>query len=177
MLFFIIMVVIGILFLILFTILLINGNKIKIRNLKIKEAEKNVSELLKQKYDLLCSVNSIMKNKGKEDLFKDLETLEVSKYNNIALNKELAKFDKIIVELTDYNKEIVFDDTEEIVFENLEKTNIDRLAVEKYYNDNVTVYNKLIDKFPSNIISKFKDYDEKELFSNEKEEIFEILKK
>ena len=93
------------------------------------------------------------------------------------LNKELSKFDKTVVELTDYNKEIVFDDTEAEVFENLIKTNINRLAIEKYYNDNVSKFNKLLDKFPSKIISKFRDYSKKELFSNQKEEIFEILKK
>ena len=103
--------------------------------------------------------------------------LEIDKLNNFELNKELAKFDKIIIELTDYNKEIVFDDQEEESFDKLAKININRLAIEKYYNDNVTIFNKAIEKFPSNIIAKFKKYDEKELFSNEKEEIFEILKK
>ena len=177
MLFYIILAVVGVLFLLLFTLFIVRGNKLKMINLKIKEAEINVSEVLKDKYNLLCSVDSIMKNKGKEDLFKDLEEINVDNVSSIELNKELAKFDKIILEVTDYNKEIVYDETEEKVFENLSKINIDRLAIEKYYNDNATIFNKLIDKFPSGIISKIKKYKEKELFSNEKEEIFEILKK
>ena len=177
MLFYIIIIIIGILFLILFTLFIVKGNKLKVMNLKITEAESNVSEILKDKYNLLCSIDSIMKNKGKEDLFKDLETIEIDKLNSIELNKELSKFDKMVLEVTDYNKEIVYDETEEEVFDNLIKINNDRLAIEKYYNDNASNFNKQIDKFPSGIISKFKKYKEKELFQNEKEEIFEILKK
>ena len=177
MLFYGIMIGIGIVFLIIFTLLIINGNKLKSMNIKIEEAEKNASEILKEKLDLLNSVDSIMKSKDKDDLFKGLDSLDYEKLSNIELNKELSKYDKVIVELTDYNKEIVYDENEEQIFENLIKANIDRLAIEKYYNDNVTKYNNLLDKFPSNIISRFKDYSKKELFKNEKEEIFEILKK
>ena len=177
MIFGIILSVVGVLILIIFTLFIIRGNKLKVINLKITEAEKDVSEILKDKYNLLCSVDSIMKNKGKEDLFKELEGINLEKLSNIDLNKELAKFDKLVLEVTDYNKEIVYDETEEEIFDKLNKTNINRLAIEKYYNDNATLFNKLLDKFPSGIISKVKKYKEKELFSNEKEEIFEILKK
>lgn len=177
MLFYVIAICGGLLFLILLILFIVKANKLKLMNYKIKEAEKDVTDILNEKYNKLGNINNIMKTKNKEDLFKDLETLEIDKLNNFELNKELAKFDKIIIELTDYNKEIVFDDQEEECFDKLAKININRLAIEKYYNDNVTVFNKAIEKFPSNIIAKFKKYDEKELFSNEKEEIFEILKK
>lgn len=177
MLFYGILIGIGVVFLIIFTLLLVNGYKLKALSIKIEEAEKNASEILKDKYNLLTSIDSIMKSKNKEDLFKDLESIDIEKLDNFELNKELSKFDKVVIELTDYNKEIIFDDTEEEVFENIIKTNIDRLAIEKYYNDNVSKFNKLLNKFPSSIISKFRNYSKKELFSNKKEEIFEILKK
>ena len=177
MIFYVIAICGGLLFLILLILFIVKANKLKLMNYKIKEAEKDVTDILNEKYNKLGNINNIMKTKNKEDLFKDLETLEIDKLNNFELNKELAKFDKIIIELTDYNKEIVFDDQEEESFDKLAKININRLAIEKYYNDNVTIFNKAIEKFPSNIIAKFKKYDEKELFSNEKEEIFEILKK
>ena len=177
MLFYIIVIAGGILFLIFLILLILKANKLKVMNLKIEAAEKDVTEILKEKYDKLNDINNIMKTKDREDLFKDIETLEIDKFNSIELNKELAKFDKIIVELTDYNKEIIFDAEEEESFDKLAKININRLAIEKYYNDNVSVFNKAIDNFPSNIIAKFKKYDEKDLFLNEKEEIFEILKK
>ncbi len=177
MLFYGIMIGLGIILLIIISLLLTNGYKLKSLDIKIEEAEKNAAEILKEKYDLLVSVDSIMKSKDKEDLFLNLDSIDLSKLSNLELNKELSKYDKTIVELTDYNKEIVYDENEEQIFENLIKSNINRLAVEKYYNDNVTKFNKLLSKFPSSIIAKFKKYSKKELFENEKEEIFEILKK
>ena len=177
MLFYIIMISLGIILLIIISLLLTNGYKLKSLDIKIEEAEKNASEILKEKYDLLVSVDSIMKSKDKEDLFLNLETIDINALNNLELNKELSKFDKVILELTDYNKEIVYDENESQIFENLVKSNINRLAIERYYNDNVIKYNKLLNKFPSSIIAKFKKYSKKELFENEKEEIFEILKK
>jgi len=51
------------------------------------------------------------------------------------------------------------------------------LGAEKYYNDNVVEYNKLVKCFPSNIVSKIFRYKVKEFYSNETEEIFDILKK
>ena len=177
MLFYIIIGVLGLLFLILFITFIVKGNKLKVMNYKIIEAENDISNILNEKYDLLKNINEILKTKDKEDLLKDIESINIESINKVDLNKELSKYDKIIIELTDYNKEIVFDEEEEKVFDQLSKVNIDRLAVEKYYNDNASVFNDNINRFPSSIISKFKKYDNKDLFENEKEEIFEILKK
>lgn len=174
---YIVLAVVGVLFLIFFTLLITSANKLKVLNFKIKEAENDVSDVLKDKYELLVNINNIMKTKGKEDFLKDIDSIDVEKTNSIELNNLLTKYDKLIIELTDYNKEIVFDEEEEINFEKLEKVNSDRLAIEKYYNDNAIKLNNSIDRFPASIISKIKNYDEKKLFSNEKEEIFEILKK
>ena len=177
MLFYIIFGVIGVLFIILFTVFLIKGNKLKVMNVKIEEAENDISNILNDKYELLKNINEIMKSKDKEDFLKDIDSIKKDEISSIELNKELAKYDKEITELIDYNKEIIFDKEEEDVFEKLSKINIERLAVEKYYNDNASKFNDSLNRFPASIISKFKDYDIKDLFENEKEEIFEILKK
>jgi hypothetical protein len=63
------------------------------------------------------------------------------------------------------------------MFDDLENINVDCLASEKYYNDNVNLYNKLLETFPSSVVAKIKRFKHKEIYSNEKEEIFEILKK
>ncbi len=177
MVFYIITIGLGLLFIILLTLFVIKGNKLKVLNLKINESEKDITSILNKKYDLLKNINEILKNKDNEDLLKDVENLNIESISNIQLNKELAKYDKVILELTNYNKEIVFDEDEEEQFDKLTKVNIDELAVEKYYNENVLKFNNCISGFPSSIIAKFKKYDTKEIFENEKEEIFEILKK
>ena len=177
MLFYILCGVFGIIFLLFFTLFIVKGNKLKVTNTKIIEAEKDISDILKDKYDLLKNIHEILKTKDKEDLLKDIEVLNIEGMNSVQINKELSKYDKVIEELINYNKEIVFDENEEEVFDKLEKVNINGQAVEKYYNDNASKFNKYISSFPSNIISKLKKYEDKELFENEKEEIFEILKK
>ena len=52
MLFYGIMIGIGVIFLIIFTLLLVNGYKLKSLSIKLEEAEKDASEILKDKYNL-----------------------------------------------------------------------------------------------------------------------------
>ena len=52
----------------------------------------------------------------------------------------------------------------------------DLVASIKFYNDNVVEFNRLIVSFPSNIIKLIFKYKRKEFYSQEKLEIFEILK-
>ena len=59
--------------------------------------------------------------------------------------------------------------------DDLEKNEIDLSAAQKFYNDAVIVFNKLILAFPSNIIGFFKGYKKKDFYNNEKREMFQIL--
>ena len=49
-------------------------------------------------------------------------------------------------------------------------------AAKKYYNEHIVSYNKLIRSIPSNIVAKLYHYTVKDFYSDEKIEIFEILK-
>ena len=46
-----------------------------------------------------------------------------------------------------------------------------------YYNDNAKSFNSYIDKFPAKYAANRRNYDYKYLYTFEKEEFFEILKK
>ena len=59
-------------------------------------------------------------------------------------NKELAKYDKDVIELADYNKDIKFGEKELKLFDEYANNNIQCTAAEKYYNDNVVIFNKLV---------------------------------
>ena len=61
------------------------------------------------------------------------------------------------------------------IMDDLEKNEIDLSAAQKFYNDAVIVFNKLILAFPSNIIGFFKGYKKKDFYNNEKREMFQIL--
>lgn len=152
-------------------------NRYQVSMIKIKEAEDNIDSLLNKKLELLLSVNEFMKKKKKKISLDGIDEIDKGDLNSFELNTALSKFNKTIVELTDYNKDIKFDDEEKKILKELEKVEIDCLASERYYNDNVVGYNNLISKFPSSAIGKLLKCNEKEFYTNEKEEIFEILKK
>lgn len=159
-----------------FALYSISSNRFKVTLIKIREAEENIDILLKDKYQLLLKIKEFMSKKTKDITFGELDGIDIETTNTFDLNRALAQFDKTIVEIVDYNKDIKLEDEEVVTFDNYNDINIQLLATEKYYNDNVNIYNKLLKSFPSNIIAKTKKYKTKEVYSSEKEEIFEILK-
>lgn len=152
-------------------------NKFQIAIIKISEAEENINILLNKKLELMIRINKFIEEKKEENKLSGIEKLEKKELNTFELNSELNKYNKKIIEITDYNKEIIFDDNENAVLDELAEVNINCLAAERYYNDNVIIYNKLIKCFPSNVVSKICKYKLKDFYSSEKEEIFEILKR
>lgn len=172
-------IILGIALFILFIVIIViivNSNKLKEIKIKLDEAEENIGLILSEKFILLSKINKALKSKSDDEYFKDLDNTNIEEIDNIELNRKLASYDNIIVELSEYNKDFEYDEEEIESFEKLNTLNINRLATEKYYNDTVVTYNKLLKKFPAKIIAKFKGYKKKESFSNEKEEMFEILK-
>ncbi len=161
---------------VIFVVIVVNINKFQTLNIKINEAEENIGLLLYEKYDLLYKIGKIVKKESKDTFFDELDDIMVEDISKMELNKKLSKYDAKIIELTDYNKDIKFDEEDTKLFSDLENVNIECAADEKYYNDNVEIYNRLVGKFPSSIIAKFKKYKSKEFYVNEKEEIFEIMK-
>jgi hypothetical protein len=174
---YIVLTLIVILIAVLMFIYIVHYNKFQIAIIKISEAEENISMLLNKKLELLIRINKFIEEKKAESKLVGIEKIGSKNLNNFELNTELEKFNKKIIEITDYSKEIIFDEHELEVVDELDKINIECLAAEKYYNDNVVLYNNLVKCFPSNIISHFCNYKMKDFYSNEKEEIFEILKK
>ena len=160
-------------------ILVANMNKFKEMNTKISIAEDDANQLLQKKLDLLININECVnkKIKDKENDLSSVIELKATNLDKFQLNTELSKYDKTILELTDFNKDIEYNDDELEIFDELADTSIKCLSVEKYYNDNVTKYNSLVKAFPASFVAKLKHYKSKVLFTNEKEEIFEILKK
>ena len=172
-------IVLGVIFILIFILIflfILNFSKLKRINIKINEAENNIDMLLTEKYIILSKLDKSIKNKTETDFFDGLYNTNIEDLNSFDLNKLLSKYDNAIIELSNYNNNLEYSEDDLTDFNRLNDVNINRLAAEKFYNDNVVIYNKLINKFPINIISKIKGYDKKELFTNEKEEIFEILK-
>ena len=173
---YILLCVVVVLIAVIFSLYSISSNRFKVTLIKIREAEENIAILLKDKYQLLLNIKEFMGKKTKDISFEELDGIDIETTDTFNLNRALAQFDKTVVEIVDYNKDIKLEDEDVTTFDNYNDINIQLLATEKYYNDNVNIYNKLLKSFPSNIIAMTKKYKIKDIYSSEKEEIFEILK-
>ena len=156
---------------------IISKNRFKFKQIKIEEALNQITSLLNDKYESLKKVNEIIKGKTNEDFLANIEDIKVEELDMFDLQEELAKYDVDIIELTEFNKDIKLEESDIEELDKLTKINIDCNAAEKYYNDNVESYNKLINKFPYSVVAKMNKHKKKDLFVSQKEEMFEILKK
>ena len=172
----IIIITIVLLLIIAFIIFTLNYNKFQIALIKISEACENIDILLYKKLELITNINNIIEDKNKHKKIDIVTNIENKEMNNFELNKKLNEYSNNILEMIEYNKDVKFNDDEMKLVEELKKYNNDLQGAERYYNDNVVEYNKLVKCFPSNIIGKIYKYKVKEFYSNEKEEVFEILK-
>ena len=174
---YIILGVLVILVAIIVSLYIISKNKFQTRNIKIEEALNQIKSLLNDKYELLNKIDKIVAKKTKEAFLANIEEIKVEELSVFELQSALDKYDMDIVELAEFNKDVKLDNKELEELDKLTKTSIDCTAVEKYYNDNVEIYNKLISSFPYSMMAKICHYKKKESFEVQKEEMFEILKK
>lgn len=162
-------------------ILIHNYNNYQRCIVRISEAENNIDVLLDKVEEQLSRTIPVIKDI--DSIFEDekalvnLTKIKNKKLNNFALDKELDSCRFALQELIDSNT-ILLDNENlaNIRYDIIDAVN-DLTAAKKYYNDYVVKYNKLIKCFPSNIVGKVNHYKLKDFYSNEKQEMFEILKK
>lgn len=156
-------------------------NKFQIARIRISEAENNIDILLQKKLALLERTIKIIEEANdcykEEQVLVNVIKIKNKKLNNFELNKEL---DKALAEykgLLDLDSNL--GEIESILNINYDLTDIDNdlMAAKKYYNDTIVSYNKLVRCFPSNIVGNIFKYKNKDFYSDEKQEVFEILKK
>ena len=154
-------------------------NKYQFAIIKIDEAENNISLLLEKKLDFLSRLVPLLKENTKDETndFEKVLLLKSKKMNDFELNYQLKKQMRELHRILDNHPDLEQIEAIVKIEEELYENEDDLDAVQKYYNDNVVIYNKLGKCFPSNIISLFCHYKNKKFYSEEKEEMFEILKK
>jgi len=151
-------VLIGII-IILFVIIKIY-NDIKTCSLKINSVESVIDEVLRNKYESILKIVSIIKQEDEKN--KDFDNLEDIKESNISsfeLSRTLSDAELKIFEYKNDSKISKNKDFNDLWYK-IDNLNIKLQAEEKYYNENTTLYNNLISRFPSKlfaIIMKFKE--------------------
>lgn len=175
-------VILGIIILLLIFIIIEVAfyNKFQMTRIRISEAENNIDILLQKKFQLLDRAIKIIEDTDtkyqEEGLYTKLVKIKNKKINNFELNKELEKIVAEYKSLLDLDSKL--SEINSIVSINFEFIEVDNElnAAKKYYNEHIVSYNKLIRSVPSNIVAKLYHYHTKDFYSDEKIEIFEILK-
>lgn len=140
-------------------------NRLQKYVIRIKEAESEIDEALRKRYDLLVSMESAINSCTElgQDNFKDFEK---DKMSNFDVDRKLSKIKEIFRMIAaDYPDKL---DNE--AFRNLlvevkiieEKSD----AAKAYYNKYTTSLNMLIKKFPSNIVARICHIEERFYFDN-----------
>ena len=141
-------------------------NKINESIIRIEEADARIDNNLRDKYDLLNRSISLIRNKIDlpQDAFKEIIKLRARKISNFDLDRVLVKSYNEFLSI--YEANIKLRESDEIfkVSRQLEIINDELITLRNYYNANITNYNKMIKKFPTNIVAKIKKYKEKPFY-------------
>ena len=171
----ILLVILIIIFIISF---IISKKKLELIMLNINEGSTNINVLLKKKLELLKTLYGLVKTKiSVDDLNINFERLEEKKLSSFDLNNSLKDIHNDLFKAIDMNSKVNKNKKVITTLEELNDNEEDLYGVIHFYNDSVVTYNNLVLSFPSNIASKLLKYKKLDFFSNEKREIFEILKK
>lgn len=147
-------------------------NKFEELIIRINEAEANIDAILNKRFDLLNKSINIIKAETKLDkeVLGDIVKIRSRKLNFFDLDEQLSKayqeFNYYVNNYEVLKKNDAFTKIEIDLIESESSV----IALKKYYNDVTEKYNKLIHKFPSNIIALFKKYKKRELFKEKEEE-------
>lgn len=144
----------------------ITYNKFQDYIIRINEVESMIDNNLRNKYDLLNRVLPIIKSSipKDRDIFEEIVKLRSRKLGNFELYRVLVRtsneFESLRREFADIQK------SSEIKKISNQVSDID-LKLDnqiEYYNENISIYNSLLNKFPSNIVAIFSKYKEKLFF-------------
>lgn len=131
-------------------------NKFQNYIVKINEAENNIDAILRKRYDLLNKavgvINDFLKIKDNK-ISPLISKLKAKKISNFELDRELYNG---INEFYLYRNNRELKETEGFIKidASLMESEIEIMALRKYYNDIITEYNKLAKSFPALIIAK-----------------------
>lgn len=141
-------------------------NKINETIIRVDEAESRIDNNLRDKFDLLNRCVSLIKNtiEVDENTFKDIIKLRARKLSNFDLDRTLAASYNEFITIYDSNKKLRENDEIYKASKQLELIDEELVTLRNYYNANITEYNKLIKKFPTNLVAEIKKYKERPFY-------------
>lgn len=143
--------------------------------IRINEAEAFIDTTLRKRFDLLNKSIELIKANTKEtevlNIINELKTMKISNFDlDRKLYDAINEFDKY----KENNEELKNNESFIKIELGLFESESEIVAARKYYNDIITDYNKLVKKFPTNIVAKISSYKTKTYFDGKNMEDDEI---
>ena len=146
-------------------IIIIYHNKFRSAIIKIEEAENNIGILLDKKLDLLKKcITPIRRSLKDKTYMEDLKEFSKEDMSSLELHNYLRKTYNKLFKTLDENEKLYKRKSLTSIIDELNENEIKLSASIKFYNDNVTINNKLVSTFPSNIIRIFFGYKELDFY-------------
>ena len=141
-------------------------NKFQDYIIRINEVEALIDTNLRNKYDLINRAIPIVKSNIDKDrnVFEDIVKLRSRKIGNFELYRILGRADAELIKLENEIKGLDKNEDIKKIKEQIEEINLKIDNATQYYNDNITIYNTLLKKVPSNLIAACCKYKEKLFF-------------
>lgn len=142
----------------------ITYNNIMSYKLRIDKAEGIIDESLRKKYDTIAKLNVMIKAVvTKKDYLKEYIDLKEKRISNYDLDRKLTEAENIILEVKNDFSEL---NNKEFLKElrAINRINEDLISSKNYFNRNTAELNKLIRKFPTNIIANIHHFKIKPFF-------------
>ena len=175
-----ILVIIGVVVAIIGIVLIIiinQYNKFQWTNVLILKGEKNLQQAFSNKHDILIRYIDILKENKidiSDDEYDEYKLLN-TKQSVDKINKKINEINNYINKIMDNNEKLLKNESIININKELNEVNITINGGKKYYNDNLIIYNHLVNAFPSNIIAKVKHYKGKEFLDSDTKEELKIL--
>lgn len=161
----IILIIIVVIFL-LFIAFSIIYNKFQDYIIRINEVEGKIDEAIREKFDIIIKLNNITKEKikTKKVLVDDISKLKDKKISSFEIDRKLVEaLNKINFVKSQYTELETDEDVIKLTYD-IEDIDESLRAFKKFYNETIVFYNRLIRKFPYNIMGKILKYKEKTFF-------------
>ena len=138
-------------------------NKINDTIIRVNEAESRIDNNLRDKYDTLNKCVTLIKGNIELDdkAFTELAKLKAKKLSNFELDRILVASHNELLKVLEDNKELRDSDELYKSTRKIDIINEELDTLRKYYNENISYYNKLIKRLPTMLIAKFKHYNER----------------
>lgn len=160
----ILLVIAGLVAISIFTYIM-DYNKLQKYIVRIQEAENEIDDSLRNRYDILVQMEKVINDmlNLKQNNFEGFESNKMSNYD---VDRKLTRVTDIFNKIyNDFADELDIDSYNNLVNE-LKVVEEKCDSAKTYYNKYTTELNLIIKKFPSNIVARTHNIDERPYFDN-----------